>query len=331
MRKPKLLLLLLYMLSTLLVLSCAEEDDPIPHITDEEYNNYVDSHYDASLCYFQNNALPVGKESLRVLAIGNSYTTDGVMLLNELFTSCGITSQNCCVYAVTSGGASLEYWANMISNDSDIVAHRFAGSLNMGIRNGTLKEILSCPWDVVVLQQYSGNALQYSTFNPYLRELIDAIRNNCTNPDVVIAWQMVWAYSTKEGTRPVGEERWKRICMATKQQMIEDGIDVVIPTGTAIQNGRCTSLCDIGELTTDNIHLNRGVGRYIAACTWFETLFAPVFGCSMYGCDAVYAITDDDISVSKYAPIPVDASNNFLCQKCAYMAVRNWFHISQIE
>ena len=54
-----------------------------------------------------------------------------------------------------------------------------------------------------------------------------------------------------------------------------------IPVGTAIQNARTTELADpvIGEsqpvnreLTRDGFHLNYTIGRYIAACTWFEAL-----------------------------------------------------------
>ena len=48
------------------------------------------------------------------------------------------------------------------------------------------------------------------------------------------------------------------------------GIRRFIPTGAAVQNARETALGD--DLTRDGYHLSYGVGRYIAAATWYEAL-----------------------------------------------------------
>ena len=49
------------------------------------------------------------------------------------------------------------------------------------------------------------------------------------------------------------------------------GIDIIIPAGTAIQNGRTSYIA--GNFTRDGYHLEETYGRYTAACTWFEKLF----------------------------------------------------------
>lgn len=47
-------------------------------------------------------------------------------------------------------------------------------------------------------------------------------------------------------------------------------IEFVIPSGTAIQNARTTFLGD--NFNRDGYHLDLGIGRYTAACTWLEAL-----------------------------------------------------------
>src|SRR5699024_7734490 len=46
--------------------------------------------------------------------------------------------------------------------------------------------------------------------------------------------------------------------------------DLIIPSGTAIQNGRTSIIGD--NFNRDGHHLNI-LGRYTASCTWFEALF----------------------------------------------------------
>lgn len=55
------------------------------------------------------------------------------------------------------------------------------------------------------------------------------------------------------------------------------GIRKIIPSGTAIQNGRTSFLGD--SFNRDGTHLELTYGRYTVACTWFEFLTGiPVIG-----------------------------------------------------
>ena len=120
--------------------------------------------------------------------------------------------------------------------------------------------------------------------------------------------------------------------------MSHDGIDIVIPTGTAIQNARNTSLIGNtgGELTRDGAHMAFGVGRYIVAATWFQSLLAPIFGVSILGNTCVHdtlynaevaydealqeAHEEDPVNNMYFPPIYVTTSNRELCQLCAMWA-----------
>ena len=67
-------------------------------------------------------------------------------------------------------------------------------------------------------------------------------------------------------------------------------------------------------LTRDGYHLTRQHGRYIAACTWFETLIKPVLGKSVLGNG--YRLLDTEYSIT--------AKDARLCQKCAVKAVKEY-------
>ena len=65
-----------------------------------------------------------------------------------------------------------------------------------------------------------------------------------------------------------------------------------------------------------------GVGRYVAACTFFESVISPMVHISVLGNTATHSLSDDERN--KYTgSVAVDIYNRFLCQKCAYYAVKN--------
>ena len=98
---------------------------------------------------------------------------------------------------------------------------------------------------------------------------------------------------------------------------------MIIPTGTAIQNARTTNLNTPHGLTRDGKHLAYGVGRYVAACTWFEALIAPVYGVSVVGNSTIHDIDENEQNNSTYETAPVTNENRILCQQCAAAAVAN--------
>ncbi len=254
--------------------------------------------------FHQNNPLCDGQKRLRVLAIGNSYSKDGVAQLQGVLNAAGLDTTTYTVYVAAHDAATLKHWWEMATTDSIVALNHYAG-YHIPDTVGTLGSMLSYPWDVIVLQQYSGQAINYSTYNPSLNQLINFIVDNSTNPQLSLAWQLIWSYADVfSDTQPTGLERWRLICAATKQMMTYDGIDIIIPSGTAIQLARATSLNTDLQLTRDGTHLDVYAGRYIAACTWAQALFAPVYGFDI-----------GDLSTTSWR---YDAQ---LCRQCAIKAV----------
>lgn len=311
----------------------------------KNYNLLVDSDSyipEEEYPYFVNNPLPVWKSTLKVLAIGNSFVGDAMGYIQKMVSAAGISSQSICVYQVVKGGSSLNeivkvYNDNLPLSNSSIICNRRVGSIEMDISdNNTLAEVLAKDWDVISLNQYHRHG-SYNQINPALTEMISHCREKCTNQDVALAWHEGWSCQGEKGGYDGGSEGWWAMLQkVTETQMRNDGIDIVIPSGTAMQNARNTSLSGEGEMTRDGVHASFGAGRYIVGATWFQTLIAPVFGVSILGNSAVHdQLFDTEISQDAsllaaheenpdknmyFPPILVTDSNKDLCQHCAMWA-----------
>lgn len=272
---------------------------------------------------YKNNPYPINNQELKILAIGNSWTEDPTEYLGDIVEKSGIDLSKCCVYLAYIPGGTLQNWYDTIKGNGQSELRKRAGSIEM-TSSGRMQSLLAQNWDVITLQQVSSKSNDFSSFD-LLPEIISMIRRYCTNQKVCFAWQNVWAYGVNFGGAPYGIDRLKQIWEATKEQAARYGIDIIIPTGTAIQNARGTSLNTNGELTRDGSHLSFGTGRYIAACTWFQTLFSNVFNISILGNTS----THEDVSGegnTTYEAVPVTDLNRELCQECAFLACMDMYN-----
>jgi hypothetical protein len=74
------------------------------------------------------------------------------------------------------------------------------------------------------------------------------------------------------------------------------GIDIIIPSGTAIQNGRTSSIGD--RFCRDGFHLNRKTGRFTAACTWYEKLTGKSVLSNTFVPDG---LSDSEVEIARHA------------------------------
>ena len=215
------------------------------------------------------------QRTIRVLAIGNSFSEDAVENnLHELGEA-----QGTCIIAgnLYIGGCPLQrHWDNA---QNDRPAYRYrkvdAEGKQQQHDNTRLSTALQDEhWDYVSLQQASGLSGQYETFEPYLRQLIAYVRQYA--PKAKLIWHQTWAYqhNSSHGAFPNYDcdqmTMYNRIVSAAQQAMRDNGIKIVVPSGTAIQNARTTFIGD--NMNRDGYHLQLQYGRYTAACAWVETL-----------------------------------------------------------
>ncbi len=308
--------------------SCSSEDMELTRVYDNSTTPYITNH-----------PLRKNAKTLRVLAIGNSYTIDGTAYLPELLDGLGIDPASYAVFAVVAPSASLEYWDDVLQRNEPVLLRRRAGYLEMGMSFGRLQDILSLPWDVIVFQQVSYLSVSYESFYPYLHHLIDAAKKYCTNENMTLAWHLTHAYASHYGSSngiPT-VARWQSIAGAVRSMVKYDGIDVIIPMGTAIENARLTNLCTATELTRDGTHLSFGTARYVASCVWVGALFTPVFGCQLSDIKTNRVLEDweiwgnEEVSLIPGSSVAVTDDNRKLCIRCAEAALKNPFTIIDVK
>lgn len=279
---------------------------------------------------FENYPLPSSPDTLRILAIGNSFSDDGTEYLPGLLEAAGI--HNVILGRLYIGGCSLERHCDEYSKG--LADYRYSKSTEnqwtVVSKNATMLDGLKDePWDIITMQETSGRTGLYDTYQEWIPRLVEIIRKEALNPRATIAWHETWAYasnSVHEMFKLYGKDQEKMysgIVDCVSRASKEFDLPVVIPSGDAIQIARGTRLNNqydvpatntVYQLTRDGYHLTRQFGRYIAACAWFEALITPTMGKSVKGNS--YILRDTEYSISRK-----DAR---LCQKCAIQAVNAW-------
>ena len=259
-----------------------------------------------------------GDGVLRILAIGNSFSQDAVeQYLYELFAASG---QKVIIGNLYIGGCSLEKHYNNMMNDSPAYEYRkIVDGQKTNVKGVKVSEALADEqWDCISLQQASGLSGQYETCSPYLPEILNYVRSR-SKYDVKLMWHSTWAYSSDSTHPDFPKYQSDQIVMFNAIIDVARKImgnasysfDILIPCGTAIQNGRTSSLGD--SFNRDGYHLEVNYGRYAAACTWFES------------------ISGKNVEEAVYAPASVNAETAKIVRAAAHDAVVNPFDITRID
>lgn len=104
---------------------------------------------------------------------------------------------------------------------------------------------------------------------------------------------------------------YNAIISASRQAAADNDIDIVIPSGTAIQNGRNSFIGD--AFNRDGYHLEVNYGRYTAACTWFE----KISGLSAVG--------------NSFVPESVEPAYAEIAQNAAHFAVMSPYEVNPMS
>ena len=280
----------------------------------------------ATTGYLCNPPLPYMPQKLDVLFIGNSFSIDTSKALPEILNSLGIANVN--VYVLYRGGCSMkQHYEFYKSGEKAYELYRYNMLGEQQLEKATsIGEVMGrYPYDVVVWQQYSLESGDYNTYEPYLSKLIQAYNIKKLSARTTFAFNETWAYASnyKQIARyKIPANMWKSICTSVKKMKAATGIDVVIPCGTAVQNARNVAALNVdNELTRDGFHINLWSGRYLLACTFFESIIAPCLNRSLRDDTTVYGKPTDVGQVND--------SNRHLLQNCARLAVANNYELSE--
>jgi len=276
--------------------------------------------------YLYNSPLPYLPPKLDVLFVGNSFSIDTSSALPSILNSLGINNVN--VYVLYKGGCSMKQHYEFYKsgeNVYELYCYNSQGEQQLE-RAISIGEVMQrFPYDVVVWQQYSLDSGDYTTYEPYLSKLIQVYNITKLSPRTTFAFNETWAYAsnnknlTKYQTQ---KNMWKNISTSVRKMKAASGIDVIIPCGTAVQNAREVEALNVdNELTRDGTHINMYAGRYLLACTFFESIIAPCLNRSIREDNTVYGKNTDVGQVTD--------ENRLLLQNCARLAVANNYEISE--
>ncbi len=215
---------------------------------------------------------------LRILAIGNSFSDDAFE--HNFPDLARADGQKLIIGHLLIGGSSLQQHVQNANNNTPAY---FYNKVNVeGVKTSTggytlLRGITDEKWDYISVQQVSGNSGLYNTFEADLPPLLTYIKSKVTKPGVKYILHQTWAY---EATSTHADFAKYNRNQMTMYNAIVDAVgkaktlvnaDVIVPAGTAIQNARTSYIGD--NFTRDGYHLDLTIGRYTAACAWFETIF----------------------------------------------------------
>ncbi len=241
---------------------------------------------------YVNFPLPENPDTLRILAIGNSFSDDATQYLPDLLEAAGI--HNVILGRLYIGGCTLERHCKEYETNG----HEYVYLKSTKNKWETVKKYKEGrfmdglgdePWDIITMQQGSPKSGRWDSYDPWLGNLIEIVRKECSNPKAAIVWHQTWAYSRTYTNRSFANYAYDQQYMFDSIQLCVDkareqyNIPVVIPSGPAVQMLRGTWLNTDKDLTRDGFHMSYREGRYATACVWFEALIKPTLGVSVKG------------------------------------------------
>ena len=257
------------------------------------------------------------QKTVRILAIGNSFSQDAVeQYLHELAEAEGIST---IIGNMFIGGCSLERHVKNARDNAPAYAYRKIGTDGKKREKGkmSLEAVLADEdWDYVSLQQASPFSGMYETYEASLPELIEYVKARLPKKTKLMLHQ-TWAYastSKHSGFKNYNCNQltmYQAIANAVKKAAKANKIKIVIPSGTAIQNARTSFIGD--HLNRDGYHLDVKIGRYTAACTWFERIFKH------------------NVVGNPYAPEGLDEVRKAVAQKAAHAAVKHPYKVTELS
>ena len=220
---------------------------------------------------------PTTVKSVKILAIGNSFSVDAMQHLYTVLKAEGV--EQIVLGNLYIGGCTLDkHSANAASGEKLYKYYKNTTGMwetyptMVSMQYGVQDE----QWDIITMQQGSPKSGIAKEYQPYLDSLIAFVNENKTNPDAKFYWHMTWAYqadSTHAAFANYGNDQhamYMGIVNSVKEAVEPtQAFEKLLPVGTAIQNARTGFVGD--TLTRDGFHLS-DLGRIIASYTWYAVI-----------------------------------------------------------
>lgn len=235
---------------------------------------------DGELKYFTDLSVAADRV-IKILAIGNSFSEDAIE--NYLYDLAAAADHKVIISNLYIGGSPLSlHWENASGNKPAYQLRTINPDGSRTTFNDvSIEQAISGEnWDYISFQQVSQESGQLEGYQEFLPKLVEYAQNLTSNPDLQFILHQTWAYA--QDSNHFGFPLYNSDQMTMYEAIVDAvskaenvaPIDLIVPAGTAIQNGRTSYIGD--KFTRDGYHLNLNIGRFTAAAAWFEALFGGV-------------------------------------------------------
>ena len=213
--------------------------------------------------------------SIKILAIGNSFSVDAMEYLYGILSDLGY--DEIVLGNLYIGGCTLETHASNFKNNSASYTYYLNtdGTWSNTTSTKPYDALFSEQWDIITMQQGSPKSGLPESYDTHLKSLVSSVK--AYRPNTELAWHMTWAYqsnSTHSGFANYGKDQmtmYNAIVNSVQTKVVPSGyFSKVIPNGTAVQNMRTSFVGD--NLTRDGYHMSYDIGRYLTALGYAKAL-----------------------------------------------------------
>ncbi|MBQ2676106.1 MAG: DUF4886 domain-containing protein [Clostridia bacterium] len=219
-------------------------------------------------------------DELQVLFVGNSFTRDANKYIRDFADKAGVKIST---GALWQGGITLKDHASEYNNyglryyKSGRTGEDYEGTFPLTLE----KAVKMYDWDVVIFQQASFPSSDYTTFQPYLTEVSNYIKQKLPNAKQMMYETWSYEYNCPNANfASVFQKDQDKMYAAIKDAYSKAAASIgnvdIIPAGAAFQLARDNKLFDAKNggkslNVSDGFHAN-DAGMYLLGATFFSAL-----------------------------------------------------------
>ncbi len=260
--------------------SAPVESEQTPAVTDEVTEVTTDEATTAEETTAEEIKTNEPPQSIKILAIGNSFSTDCMQYLYQILKDGGV--KEIVLGNLYYGGCSIDQHYQFGTKDSASYKYykNTTGTWKLTENYKMSAALTDETWDYISFQQTSKTCGLTNSYSK-LDELVALA--TAKNPQAKLIWNMTWAYqqdSTHSSFPNYNKDQmtmYNMIINVVNEIITPMNFDIMIPCMTSIQNARTSFMGD--TLTRDGYHMDNYIGRYIVGLTWY----AAITGCSVDG------------------------------------------------
>jgi len=203
-------------------------------------------------------------KTLKILTVGNSYARNAIQYLPQIAAS--VPGYSIIVTQANIGGTSMEDHVNLIDGCDTITGEKPYD------KTYCLKDLLKKDsYDFVTIQQKSVLSFKIESFQPYMEQLCQFIKEHASGAEIVM--HQTWAYSSDCSRLKdwgISKEEMHIGLVKAYNTVVQQYNMRLLPSGSAFYRS-FSKRPDIDLWLKDRYHANVN-GCYLAGCVWFSSL-----------------------------------------------------------